>query len=47
MRELEYKPKSFRLNEKTYNTIKEIAKKDKLSYNLLFIEMINLYKKNN
>jgi len=45
MRNLHYKPFGYRLNEKTINEIREIKIAANKSYNLVFVELIKLYKK--
>lgn len=43
MRNMHYKPISFRLSEKTVENLKKIHRETGLSYNLLFSEMIRSY----
>ena len=45
MKDLEYKPKGYRLNDKTIENLAELKKELGLSYNLLFAKLINNYKK--
>lgn len=47
MRNLKYKPKSYRLAEETIKNLEEIAKDNKLSYNMLFTRLINIYNEKN
>lgn len=39
-----YKPKSYRLNEETINNLAEIAEAEGISYNMLFVRFIRIYK---
>jgi predicted DNA-binding protein len=43
MRNLHYKPRSFRLNEKTVENLKKIRRETGLSYNQIITEMIRSY----
>lgn len=43
MRNMHYKPISFRLNDKTVEKLKKIHNETNLSYNLIFTEMIKSY----
>lgn len=45
MKDLNYKPKAYRLSKETIDNLKEISHKEKLSYNLLFVKFINNYNK--
>lgn len=45
MRNINYKIFSYRLNEKTVNEIKQIKRITDKSYNLLFTDLIKIYKK--
>lgn len=43
MRNMHYKPISFRLSDRTVGNLKKIHRETGLSYNLLFSEMIRSY----
>lgn len=43
MRNLHYKPMSFRLNEKTKDNLKKIRRETGLTHNQIFSEMIRSY----
>ena len=45
MKDINYKPKCYRLANKTIKNLAEISFKEKLSYNLLFTRFINNYNK--
>lgn len=45
MRNLHYKIKSYRLNDKTIENIEQISHQLDMSYNLTFVELIKLFKK--
>lgn len=47
MKDTNYKPKCYRLADKTIKNLAEISHKEKLSYNLLFSKFINNYNKSN
>jgi hypothetical protein len=45
MRNINYKIFSYRLNDKTASEIKQIKRVTNKSYNLLFVDLIKIYKK--
>jgi len=45
MRDLHYKGYSFKLNEETYLRLKVLKEKKSKTWNLMFLDLINLYEK--
>lgn len=45
MKNINYRVKGYRLSDKTIKNLAEISFKEKLSYNLLFSRLINIYNK--
>lgn len=47
MRDLQYKNKTIKMNEETWENLKKERKRSKLSWNLFLVEMLKNYKKQN
>lgn len=45
MKDIKYKIKGIRMNEKTWEKLKKERKRSKLSWNLFLVDMLKLYEK--